>query len=191
MTKRKFFKDSIDIREIIKETVLLTSLVFGFVTACFFLKDRCAINKKLQIDPPTQVCFVNTSQPFATISIHFNYRYVKPFVERFQETIYTTAEGFDVMAKHSKEVLRFVAAKGHLNHVHKNVRPLYIDRDDQLIQTKKNSVFPFAVFQGQESYSLESYKWQGPKIQFEFSISVENTLEKKQVVQVRPTEKAS
>ena len=95
------------------------------------------------------------------------------------------------MAKHSKEVLRFVAAKGHLNHVHKNVRPLYISRNDQLIQTTKSRAFPFAVFQSQGGYSLESYKWQGLVFQFDLSTPIDNTIEKKEVVQVRATETAS
>jgi len=83
MTKRKIFKGSIDIRKIIKKTAAYTSLLFGVATAVFFLKDRYA--KKLLIDQPNQikVCFVNTSQPFAMMSMNFNYRNVKPVVERF------------------------------------------------------------------------------------------------------------
>lgn len=61
MTKLKFFKGSIDIREIIKKTAVSTSLLFGLATVFFFLKDRYAINKKLLIAQPIKVCFVNTS----------------------------------------------------------------------------------------------------------------------------------
>jgi len=113
MTKLKFLKDNMDIREILKKTALSSLVTSAFVF--LILKDRFAINKKLFIPQPfkgCQVSFVNTPNPFATISMNLNCRYVKPVVERFQENISKTAEGGDVMAKHSKEVVRFVAAKG-------------------------------------------------------------------------------
>ena len=114
--------------------------------------------------------------------ISFNYRSVQTVVDRFQGNFGTT-DGGELMSKHSNQIVGYVAAKSHLNHIHRNVKPLYVDQASKVVQTTNSCGFPLSTLQGEESYSLGNHKWQGPL--FKFDVSDQNT----PVVKVRESEK--
>ena len=101
----------------------------------------------------------------------FSYRSVQPVVERFEGNASIAEAGGEVMAKHSNEIARCVAAQTHIKHVNKSSNVLSISRDDQVVQVPKEGATSFSLFDTKGIKSFQNQKWNGSTFNYTYDLT--------------------
>ena len=165
MAKKNFFKfiSQADLGNVIIKNSIPAYASLALAMALFIFKGRYAIKTNQSIAPRTRVAFVSTPQPFAMISMNHTFRSVQPVVERFQGNASIAEVGGEVMARHSNEIVQFVAANTHLNHVNVNRRSnaLSISQNDRVVRVAKTDATGFEFSAINDIQSFENKKWRG------------------------------